>query len=68
MAYELLAAADYLTQTAIQLLLRGDLSYMREKLQHALRRLTGALYEGVRHSPTPKMFDFRGTYFPKEGD
>jgi hypothetical protein len=68
MAYELLVAADYLTQAAVQLLLHGSASYIREKLQYGLRRLTGALYEGVRHSSTPAMFNFKGTYFPDEHD
>jgi hypothetical protein len=68
MAYELLAAADCLTQAAIQLLLHGNLSYIREKLQSGLRRLTGALYEGIRESDTPAMFNFKETYFPDEHD
>ena len=68
MAYELLAAADYLTQAAVQLLMHGNLSYIREKLQSGLRRLTGALYEGVRESGTPAMFNFKETYFPDEHD
>jgi hypothetical protein len=68
MAYDLLAAADYLTQAAIQLLMHGNLSYIREKLQSGLRRLTGALYEGIRESDTPTMFNFKGTYFPDEHD
>ncbi len=68
MAYELLAAADYLVQAAIQLLIHGDLSYIREKLQSGLRRITGALYEGVHHSDVPEMFNFKGTYFPDEQD
>jgi hypothetical protein len=67
-AYELLAAADYLTQAAIQLLMHGNLSYIREKLQSGLRRLTGALYEGIRESNTPAMFNFKTTYFPDEHD
>jgi hypothetical protein len=67
-AYELLVAADYLTQAAVQLLIHGSESYIREKLQYGLRRLTGALYEGVRHSDTPAMFNFKGTYFPDEYD
>jgi len=66
MAYELLAAADYLMQSAIQLLMHGNLSYIREKLQSGLRRLTGALYEGIRESDTPAMFNFKTTYFPDE--
>jgi hypothetical protein len=68
MAYELLAAADYLTQAAVQLLMHGNLSYIREKLQAGLRRLTGALYEGIRESDTPAMFNFKATYFPDEHD
>jgi len=68
MAYELLATADYLTQAAIQLLLHGNPSYIREKLQSGLRRLTGALYEGIRESDTPAMFNFKATYFPDERD
>lgn len=68
MAYELLATADYLTQAAIQLLMHGNLSYIREKLQSGLRRLTGALYEGIRESDTPAMFNFKATYFPDEYD
>lgn len=68
MAYELLASADYLSQAAIQLLMHGNLSYIREKLQSGLRRLTGALYEGVRESDTPTLFNFKGTYFPDEHD
>jgi len=68
MAYELLASADYLSQAAIQLLMHGNLSYIREKLQSGLRRLTGALYEGVRESDMPTLFNFKGTYFPDERD
>lgn len=68
MAYELLAAADYLVQSAIQLLIHDNPSYIREKLQSGLRRLTGALYEGIRESDTPAMFNFKGTYFPDEHD
>ncbi|MEZ4672298.1 MAG: hypothetical protein R3E39_30700 [Anaerolineae bacterium] len=68
MAYELLAASDYLTQAAIQLLIHGNLAYIREKLQSGLRRLTGALYEGIRESDTPAMFNFKATYFPDEHD
>ena len=68
MAYDLLATADYLTQAAVQLLMHGNLSYIREKLQSGLRRLTGALYEGIRESDTPAMFNFKTTYFPDEHD
>jgi len=68
MAYELLVASDYLVQAAIQLLIHGNLPYIREKLQSALRRLTGALYEGIRESDMPTLFSFKGTYFPDEHD
>jgi hypothetical protein len=60
MAYDLLAAADYLMQSSIQLLMHGNLSYICEKL----RRLTGALYEGTRHSEHPELFDFSESQFP----
>jgi hypothetical protein len=66
MAYQLLAASDYLVQAATQLLIDGNLSYIREKLHHGLQRLTGALYEGVRHSKRPYLFDFSETGFPRE--
>jgi len=68
MAYDLLATADYLMQSAIQLLMHGNLSYIREKLQSGLRQVTGALYEGIRESDTPAMFNFKATYFPDEHD
>ena len=68
MAYELLAAADYLTQAAIQLLIHGNLSYIREKLQSGLSHLTSALYEGVRHSNAPHLFNFKATFFPDTHD
>ncbi len=67
-AYELLAASDFLVQAATQLLLHGNLSYIREKLHAGLRRITGALYEGIRHSERPDLFDFSATYFPTEHD
>ncbi len=68
MAYELLAASDYMIQTAIQLLMHGNLTYIREKLQFGLSHLTSALYEGVQHSETPGMFNFTSTFFPDEHD
>lgn len=68
MAYDLLAAADYLVQAAVQLLIHGNPSYIREKLQSGLRRISGALYEGIRGSDTPTMFDFKATCFPDEHD
>lgn len=68
MAYDLLAASDYLVQAAVQLLMHGNLSYLCEKLQSGLRRISGALYEGVRHSGRPELFNFSTTYFPTEQD
>lgn len=68
MAYELLAAVDYLTQTAIQMLAHGDESYACEKLHKGLNRITGALYEGIRHSKQPTLYNFKTTYFPDERD
>jgi hypothetical protein len=65
-AYELLAAAEYLTQAALHLLLHGNLAYIREKLLFALRRLTGAFHEGLRHSERPSLFDFATSRFPAE--
>ena len=41
---------------------------LREKLKNGLHRITGALYEGVRHSEQPSLYNFRSTYFPGEGD
>jgi hypothetical protein len=64
MAYDLLAASDYLVQAAVQLLMHGDLSYIREKLQSALQRISGALQEGVRHSERPESLDLSATRFP----
>jgi hypothetical protein len=68
LAYELLAAADDLVQAAVQLLIHSDLAYIREKIQSGLRRLTSGLYEGIRESDTPSMFNFKATYFPDERD
>jgi len=67
-AYDLLVASDYLTQTAIQLLSDGNLFYIREKLQQGIRRITGALHEGLRYSKHPNLFDFSNTHFPTEQD
>ena len=66
MAYDLLAASDYLTQAAIQLLSDGNVSYICEKLQHGIRRITGALHEGLRYSKRPNLFNFSNTHFPAE--
>jgi hypothetical protein len=65
-AYHLQSACDFLTLAAIQLLAHGDESYIREKLQSGLRRITEALYEEIRESDTPAMFNFKATYFPDE--
>ncbi len=67
-AYELLAAVDYLTQTAIHLLAHSDETYTCEKLHKGLNRITGALYEGIRHSEQPMLYNFKSTYFPDERD
>ncbi|NJL96068.1 MAG: hypothetical protein HC915_21200, partial [Anaerolineae bacterium] len=67
-AYHLLTACDFLTLAAIQLLAHGDVSYIREKLKRGVERITSALYEGVRHSDQPAMFDLTSTYFPSEAD
>jgi hypothetical protein len=68
MAYELLAVSDYMIQAAIQLLVHGNLSYIREKLQSGLSHLTSALYEGVQHSDAPHLFNFKATVFPEKHD
>jgi hypothetical protein len=69
MAYHLLAAVEYLLR-ASELLLEhhDDGDYIREKLKCGLNRITGALYEGVRSSDSPALFNFKGTYFPDEKD
>ncbi|MDX2137020.1 MAG: hypothetical protein SF123_02920 [Chloroflexota bacterium] len=67
-AYHLLVACDFLSLAAIQLLAHGDASYIREKLKRGLERIISALYEGVRHSDQPAMFDLNSTYFPSEAD
>jgi len=64
----LLVACDFLTLAAIQLLAHGDVSYIREKLKQGVERITSALYEGIRHSEQPAMFDLTSTYFPSEAD
>jgi hypothetical protein len=66
MAYDLLAASDYLVQTAVQLLIHGNLSYIREKLQLGLKRIVDALHEGLRHSERPELFDCHDIEFPTQ--
>jgi hypothetical protein len=68
MAYQLLAAADFLIQAATQLLLHGDLFYIHEKLQSGIQRLIRALHEGIRQSEQPNRFDFSQIEFPHEAD
>jgi hypothetical protein len=68
MAYELLAAVEYLTRAAILLLTHEDDGYIREKLHKGLNRITGGLYEGVRHSSEPSRYSFKSIYFPDEHD
>ncbi len=68
MAYELLAAVEYLSYAAITLLALDDETYIREKLRNGLHHITGALYEGVRHSQQPSLYNFRSIYFSDEGD
>lgn len=64
-AYDLLVAAEYLTQTAINLLMQSNMSYIYEKLQSAFQRIQGALHEGVRHADKPHYFDFHTVDFPE---
>jgi len=68
MAYDLLTASDHLVQVAIQLLINGNLSYIREKLHLTIQRLIGALYEGLQHSKHPNLFDFSDMQFPYRPD
>jgi len=64
-AYHLLVAAEYLAKSAELLLDQYDNNaYLREKLQHGLNRITNALYEGVRYSDKPDVFDFSTVVFP----
>jgi hypothetical protein len=39
-----------------------------QEAAYEVRRITGALYEGIRESDTPAMFNFKVTYFPDEHD
>lgn len=64
MAYHLLVTAEYLTQAAIHLLMHGNLSYIREKLQSSFWHLQGAFHEGLRHADNKSSFDFSKTKFP----
>ncbi len=68
MAYDLLAAVELLTRSAITLLAHDDETYTHEKLHAGLNRITGALYEGVRGSEQPRLFNFKSVYFPDERD
>jgi len=68
MAYDLLAAIELFTHGAITLLAHDDETYTREKLHRGLNRITGALYEGVRGSEQPSLYNFKSVYFPDEND
>lgn len=67
-ACALLHAVEYLTLAAVHLLQHGEDGYIREKLKGCMQRITGALYEGVRHSNQPSQYIFCGTYFPDTED
>ena len=45
MAYHLLTASDFLTQAATQLLIAGDASYIREKLQRGIQHIVWAFVD-----------------------
>lgn len=68
MAYDLFAAVELLTHSAITLLAHDNETYTHEKLHAGLNRITGALYEGIRHSEQPRLFNFNSVYFPNERD
>lgn len=68
MAYELLGANNLLAHGAIALLSHDDEAYTHEKVHLGLNRITGALYEGIRGSEAPRLYDFRSVYFPGERD
>lgn len=68
MAYDLIVVSDLLVQVAVQLLIHGNLSYIREKLQLGLKRIIGALHEGLRHSERPEQFDFSAFQLPPKQD
>lgn len=68
MAYDLLAAVELFTHAAITLLAHDGETYTQEKLHRALNRITGALYEGVRGSEHPSLYNFKSVYFPGERD
>ena len=68
MAYDLLAAVELLTHSAITLLAHDNETYTHEKLHAGLNRITGALHEGVRGSEHPRLFNFKSVYFPDEHD
>jgi hypothetical protein len=43
-------------------------SYTHEKLNRGLNRVTGTLYECIRGSEQPRLFNFKSVYFPDERD
>lgn len=63
-AYELLAAAEYLTTAAINLLTQGDVNYVTEKLKKGIERIASAAREGLHGSERPRLFDFSSIRFP----
>lgn len=67
-AYDLLAAVELFTHAAITLMAHDDEPYTHEKLHRGLNRITGALYECVRGSEQPRLFNFKSVYFPDERD
>jgi hypothetical protein len=67
-AYDLLAAVELFTLGAITLLAHDGETYTHEKLHAGLNRITGALYEGVRGSEQPRLFNLKSVYFPDERD
>lgn len=66
MAYDFLAASAALVVASSQLLMEGELSYIREKLQSSFQLLVGALHEGVRGCDNPSWFGFKTVRFPDE--
>ena len=68
-AYHLLVAAEYLTKSVELLLDQYDnASYLNEKLEHGIIRMTSALHEGIRYSDRPQYFDFKNHRFPSKSD
>ncbi len=64
-AYDLLATCDLFAQVAVQLVVHGHDAYISEKLGYGMRRLVGALTEGIRHSDRPELYDFHDVKLPR---